>query len=263
MTMQLLDASARLAEPLHPKILIVGPTAIGKTSLLKTLSPEQLSATLLVDLEAGDLPIADLPVASIRPRTWPDLRDLACAIGGPDPARAPGAPYSQAHYDAVITDSTLASLQQYSIIFVDSYTELSRRVLTWSVQQPESVNAYGKKDLRAAYGLVGRELIGWTQQIQHARARTIVLVAILEKVVDDHGVPTWQVQLEGQRARRELPGILDVIIAMVWVPFKDKPRRAFVCQSDTYPVKDRSGRLAPIEEPSLEKLLSKLSTRGD
>ena len=33
MTMQLLDASARLAEPLCPKILIVGPTAIGKTSL--------------------------------------------------------------------------------------------------------------------------------------------------------------------------------------------------------------------------------------
>ena len=32
MTMQLLDASARLAEPRCPKILIAGPTAIGKTS---------------------------------------------------------------------------------------------------------------------------------------------------------------------------------------------------------------------------------------
>jgi hypothetical protein len=90
-----------------------------------------------------------------------------------------------------------------------------------------------------------------------------VLVAILEKVVDDHGVPTWQIQLEGQRARRELPAILDVIIAMVWVPFKDKPRRAFVCQSDVYPTKDRSGRLDAIEEPNLEKLLRKLSTRGE
>ena len=263
MTMQLLDASARSAEPRCPKILIVGPTAIGKTSLLKTLSAELLSTTLLVDLEAGDLPIADLPVTSVRPRTWGDCRDLACAIGGPDPARAPGAPYSQSHYDTVIADSTLAALQQYSIIFVDSYTELSRRCRTWSEQQSEALNAYGKKDLRAVYGLVGRELIAWTQQIQHSRARTIVLIAILEKVVDDHGVPTWQIQLEGQRTRRELPAILDVIAAMVWVPFKDKPRRAFVCQSDAYPAKDRSGRLDPIEEPSLGKLLTKLSTRGD
>jgi hypothetical protein len=261
MTMLLLDASARLAEPRCPKILIVGPTAIGKTSLLKTLSSEQLSTTLLVDLEAGDLPIADLPVASIRPRTWLDLRDLACAIGGPDPARAAGAPYSQDHFERVSADNTLATLAQYSIIFVDSYTELSRRCLAWSVQQPEAFNQYGKKDLRGAYGLLSHESMGWTQQIQHARTRTIVLIAILEKVVDDRGVPSWQIQLEGQRTRRELPAILDVIAAMVWVPFKDKPRRAFVCQSDTYPVKDRSGRLEPIEEPSLGKLLSKLSTR--
>ena len=97
--------------------------------------------------------------------------------------------------------------------------------------------------------------------MQHTRARTVVLIAILEKVVDDHGVPSWQIQLEGQRTRRELPAILDVIVAMVWVPFKDKPRRAFVCQSDTYPVKDRSGRLDPIEEPNLGKLLAKLSIR--
>jgi hypothetical protein len=187
---------------------------------------------------------------------------LACAIGGPDPARAPGAPYSQGHYDSLIADPTLASLAQFNIIFVDSYTELSRRCRTWCEQQPEALTAYGKKDLRAVYGLVGRELIAWTQQLQHARARTIILITILEKVVDDRGVPTWQIQLEGQRARRELPAVLDVILTMNWVTFKDgKARRAFVCQSDTYPVKDRSGRLAPIEEPNLGKLLAKLSTR--
>jgi AAA domain len=266
MTMLLLDASARLAEPRCPKILIVGPTAIGKTSLLKTLSSEQLSTTLLIDLEAGDLPVADLPVTSIRPRTWLDLRDLACAIGGPDPARAPGSPYSQAHFDAVIADNTLASLAQYSTIFIDSFTELSRRCLAWCVQQPEAFNQYGKKDLRGAFGLLSRELLSLTQQFQHARARTIVLVAILEKVVDDRGVPTLQAQLEGQRVRRELPGILDVIITMASITFGDgKARRAFVCRPDnswSFPAKDRSNRLEPIEEPHLGKLLIKLSNRG-
>lgn len=210
---------------------------------------------MLIDLEAGDLPVANLPVASIRPRTWADLRDLAVAIGGPDPARASGSPYSQEHYDKVIVDSTLASLAQYSIVFVDSYTELARRCRTWCEQQPEASNAYGKKDLRGVYGMVGRELIGWTQQLQHARARTVILVTILEKIVDDRGVPSWQVQLEGQRARRELPAILDVIVTMTMVTFKDgKARRAFVCDpanSWGYPAKDRSGRLDPIEEAEL------------
>jgi hypothetical protein len=262
--MRLLTAIDRLAEIRGPKTLIAGETAVGKTSLLKTFSSELLSTTLFVDLEAGDLPVAGLAVASVRPRTWPDLRDLAVAIGGPNPARGPGAPYSQAHYDSVIADPVFAGLAQFNIIFVDSYTELSRRCRAWAEQQPESFNTYGKKDLRGTYGLVGRELIAWTQQLQHTRSRTIILVAILEKVVDDRGAPTWQIQLEGQRTRRELPAILDVIITMTWVTFKDgKARRAFVCRPDNswaYPAKDRSGRLDQIEEPNLEKLLAKLST---
>ena len=260
-----LTAADRLAEVRGPKILITGPTVIGNTSLLSTLSPVSLATALLLDLEAGDLPVAGLPVASVRPRTWIDCRDIACAIGGPDPARASGSPYSQSHYDAAIADGMLAGLAQYSIIFVDSFTELSRRCRTWCEQQPESFNKYGQKDLRSMYGLVGRELIAWAQQIQHARARTIVLVAVLEKVVDDRGAPTWQIQLEGQRARRELPAILDVIVTMTWVTFGDgKARRAFVCRPDNswgYPAKDRSGRLDQIEEPNLEKLLAKLSTQ--
>jgi hypothetical protein len=265
MALELLDAVARLSELRGPKILIAGPTAIGKTSLLKTFLPELLSTTLLVDLEAGDLPVADLAITSVRPRTWEDCKDIACAIGGPDPARAPGAPYSQGHYHTIIADPTFASLAQFNIIFVDSYTELARRCRAWAEQQPESFNAYGKKDLRGAYGLVGRELIAWTQQLQHARARTIILVTILEKIVDERGSPTWQIQLEGQRTRRELPAILDVIVTMTWVTFKDgNARRAFVCDpanSWGYPAKDRSGRLAQIEEPNLEKLLAKLSTQ--
>jgi hypothetical protein len=248
--MALLTAADRLAETRGPKILIAGETAIGKTSLPKTLSSELLKTTLLVDLEAGDLPVAGLALASARPQTWLELRDLAVAIGGPNPAYGKGA-YSQAHYDSVIANPVFASLARFNIIFVDSYTELSRRCRTWAEQQPESFNAYGKKDLRAVYGLIGRELIRWTQALQHARAHTIILTTILEKIVDDHGVPTWQIQLEGQRTRRELPAILDVIVTMTWVTFKDgKARRAFVCHPDNswgFPAKDRSGRLDQID----------------
>ena len=262
--MKLLTAAERLAEPRGPKILVAGETAIGKTSLLKSLPAELLSTTLLVDLEAGDLPVADLEIASVRSRPWPEIRDLAVAIGGPDPARATGA-YSQAHYDSVIAAPVLAGLAKFGVIFVDSYTELSRRCRAWAEQQPEAFNQYGKKDLRSVYGLVARELIAWTQQLQHSIPRTVILTAILEKVVDDFGASGWRVQLEGQRTARELPAILDEIISMVWVKFADgKARRAFVCDPSNqwaYPAKDRSGKLSAIEEPHLGKLLAKLATR--
>jgi hypothetical protein len=261
--MELLDATARLSELRGPKILIVGPTAIGKTSLLRTLPPEMLPTALLVDLEAGDLPIADLRIASVRPRTWLDLRDLAVAVGGPDPARRSGA-YSQDHYSSIVDEPKLASLANFNLIFIDSFTELARRCRIWCEGQPESLNAYGKKDTRGMYGLVGRELVDWTQRIQHVRTRTIILVAILEKRTDDYGNSSWQVQLEGQRAARELPAILDEIITMNWVTNGGKAYRSFICQANNqwgYPTKDRSGKLNLIEEPNLARLLAKLAHR--
>jgi hypothetical protein len=152
-------------------------------------------------------------------------------------------------------------------LFVDSLTEISRQCRVWAEQQPESFTDRGRKDLRGTYGLVAREMIAWLQQIQHDRARTVVLIAILEKAVDDFGVASWGIQLEGQRTARELPGIIDEILVLGWVTAKSgKKFRALVCQPDNqwgYPAKDRSGKLAPLEEPHLGKLLAKLAMRQE
>jgi hypothetical protein len=183
---------------------------------------------------------------------------------GDNPALPATAAYSQGHYEAVvIPDTDLASLAGYSILFVDSLTEISRQCRVWAEQQPESFTERGKKDLRGTYGLVARELISWLQQIQHARERTIILVAALEQVTDEFGVNSWRVQLEGQRTGRELPGIVDEIITMQWINFGDgKPIRAFVCTSPNpwdFPAKDRSGLLEQFEKPHLGDLLAKLN----
>jgi AAA domain len=262
--MKIITADERLAEKRGAKILIVGPTGVGKTYLLRTLSAKMLASTLFVDIEAGDLAVQDLCVDTIRIDDWPAARDLACRIGGPNPSFPATSCYSQAHYEAV--GGALEDLERYQTIFVDSITAISRLSLRHAEQQPEVFTSRGAKDLRSAYGLHAREMLMLLHQLQHAREKNVVFVGILEKATDDFGHTELRLQMEGLKTGRELPGIVDEIVTMNWIDFGDsKPIRAFVCTQPNpwnYPAKDRSGRLEQIERPDLGELLEKLVGPG-
>jgi len=229
--------------------------------LLRTLDP---TCTLFVDIEAGDLSVLDLAVDTIRVDDWGAARDIACRIGGPNPSFPASACYSAAHY--VACGGALENLEHYRTIFVDSITAVSRLSFRSAEQQPEALTSRGAKDLRSAYGLHAREMLMWLHQLQHAREKNVIFVGILERVVDEFNRAELGLQMEGAKATRELPGIIDEIITMHWVDFGDgKPVRAFVCTQPNqwgYPAKDRSGRLEQIEEPHLGKLIQKLVGTG-
>lgn len=262
--LKIISADERMAQDKGVKALIVGPAGIGKTTLLRTLDG---GATLFVDLEAGDLAVQDVRVDTFQPRTWEECRDLACYLGGPNPALPPTACYSQAHYDAIAESMGGAdALKKYETYFIDSITVAGRLCFKWCEQQPESFNDRGKKDTRGTYGLMGREMIGWLTHLQHTRGKNVMFVGILENLKDEFNVTSWQLQIEGGKTGKELPGIVDQIATMQFVDAGDgKPFRALVCTQPnpwSYPAKDRSGRLDQIEEPHLGRWLAKLTGKG-
>jgi hypothetical protein len=260
--MKIISADERMAEKRGAKILLLGPPGVGKTTQLRRLDPKR---TLFIDCEAGDQAVLDLRVDTIRPEDWPACRDLVVRIGGPNKSFPATLCYSQAHYEAA--GGALADLERYDTIFVDSLTAVSRLSFRHAEQQPEAFSERtGKKDTRGAYGLHAREMILWLHHLQHAREKNVIFVGILEQVLDEFRHATWQLQAEGSKTSREIPGIVDQIITFQFLDFGDDkpPTRGFVCtmpNSWSYPAKDRSGRLDQIEQPDLGALLLKLTTR--
>jgi hypothetical protein len=233
--LDVIRGNERRLQPRGAKILLCGPSGVGKTSQLRTLDPE---TTLFADIEAGDLSVQDVNVDTVHINTWQDAKELATALKGGD-------------------------LDRYQTLFIDSITALSRLSLQHAECQPECLSRSGHKDMRAAYGLHAKQILFWLNELQRVRAMNVIFCAILETIKDEFGRAEHRIQLEGQRTGLELPGIVDEIITMSWVDFGDgKPARAFICSQPNrfaYPAKDRSGRLDIFEQPNLGKLIAKLT----
>ena len=258
----IITADQRMAEWRGIKACIFGKSGTGKTSQLWSLDPV---TTLFFDLEAGDLAVEGWPGDTIRPRTWDECRDFAVFIGGPNPSLRNDQYFSSAHYAAVCAQfGDPGVLNKYTTIFIDSLTVAGRLCFHWCRGQPQAFSEKsGKPDLRGAYGLHGQEMIAWLTHIQHTRGKNIIFVGILDEKVDDFNKRFFAPQIEGAKTGLELPGIVDEVITLAELKAEDgNLYRMFVCQTLNpwgYPAKDRSGRLAMVEEAHLGRLMAKIS----
>jgi len=272
MALRIVSADERLsAAGAKTTLAIFGPSGVGKTSLLKTLPA---SETLCIDLEAGMKSVQDWEGHSIPVREFADAIDIGCLVGGINPAADPNGFFSAGHYEHVaqIYSDLKRLIESKRYIFVDSITDLTRQAMAWAKQRPEAFSEKtGKPDARGAYGLLAREVIALLKHLQHALGKTVIFVGILERVVDEFNRALWQPQMEGGKAARELPGIVDQVITMSLFAadgdgWRHEPERGevrrLVCRAGNpfgLPAKDRSGRLDVTEPPDLGALLSKIN----
>ena len=92
---RIITADERMREKRGIKGVLTGISGMGKTSQLWTLNS---STTLFLNLEAGELAVQDWPGDEIRIREWEVARDIACWVGGPNPAMREDQSYSQKDY---------------------------------------------------------------------------------------------------------------------------------------------------------------------
>ena len=260
MSLPIISAQQRMAERKGVKLLMLGKSGIGKTTRLRDLEP---STTLFIDIEAGDLSVASWPGDTIRPASWPECRDLFVYLAGPDRSLPPEAAFSVAHYEHVVGQfGDPAQIERYATFFVDSITQMSRLCFTWCKSQPGAISdRSGKPDLRAAYGLLGQEMVGALTHLQHARGKNVVFVAILDERLDDFNRRVFEPQIEGSRTGLQMPGIVDEVVTLAEIKADDGTSyRAFVTHTLNpfgFPAKDRSGRLDLLEPPDLGALIAK------
>lgn len=208
--MKIISAEERLKQQTGVKMAIFGGFGIGKTSLLKTLN----EPTLCLDFEAGLLAVQDWDGDSISVRTWEEARDLACLIGGVNPASK--SVYSRRHYNTAKEKYKDCDFTKYQCFFIDSITIASKICLAWCKNQPESFSdKSGKPDIRVAYGLLASEMNAWFSQFQHIPDKDIILVGLLDQKTDDFNRTSWIPQIEGSKTTVTLPSILDEVISMV------------------------------------------------
>jgi hypothetical protein len=250
---------------------IFGRAKVGKTSLVKTLDP---ATTLFINLEAGMKSVMDWRGPHVDIATWDDAVDIACLIGGYDPAAASQQYYSAAHFASVMSRyEKLINPAWFKTYFFDSVTDLTRLAMTWARMQPQAfAPKTGKPDMRGAYGLLGIEVIRLLRHVQHAPGKNVWFVGGLDYYKDDNGRDVYEPQSEGSKSKNELPFIVDQVITMSdfdWIDgfginhnFGRGAIRALCCKSPNpwgLPAGDRSGRLDLIEEPNLAKLMAKIN----
>lgn len=205
--------------------VIVGPSAIGKTSLLRTYpNPKEI---LLLDIEGGTLSLMGTDIDTVQIKTTKDLHDTINFL------------------------KTSEATKKYKLIYVDSLTELSALIL-------EELKPQFGKDGYKLWGNFNDLITAYVKGMKDLPFN--VFFTCLDWLEVDGMVKVRSFNMPGNRAKNSIKAWFDLVLDFQLYKSKNGEARMLATTIKHSPLaKDRSGVLEEFEEPHLGNLLTKLS----
>jgi len=205
------------------KILTYGAAGAGKTSLIPTLP-----APIVLSAEGGLLSIQDADVPFIEVDSMATLKEAYAWL------------------------SSSAEAAQYASIALDSISEIAEVVL--------NAEKKATKDPRQAYGAMQEQMADIIRAFRDL-PKHVYMSAKLEKAQDEMGRILYSPSMPGNKTGQQLPYFFDEVLALrVERDAEGNTQRALMTDSDgLWVAKDRSGKLAPWEQPDLGAIITKIT----
>ena len=145
-----------------------------------------------------------------------------------------------------------AEAAQYASIALDSISEIAEVVL--------NAEKKATKDPRQAYGAMQEQMADIIRAFRDL-PKHVYMSAKLEKAQDEMGRILYAPSMPGNKTGQQLPYFFDEVLALrVERDAEGNSQRALMTDSDgLWVAKDRSGKLAPWEQPDLGAIITKIT----
>ena len=208
------------------KILCYGSSGAGKTRLCATTGGK----TIILSAEAGLLSLREHDIPFIQIQGIDDIYQA---------------------YDYLANDP---EGQTFSWICLDSISEIGEVVL--------SAGKKSAKDPRAAYGDLQEKMGDLLRAFRDLPGRNVYFSAKQDRIKDEAtGIMLYGPSMPGQKLGLQLPYFFDEVFVLraERSPEGSLVRTLQTFQDVQYTAKDRSGALAPYEDPDLGAIATKIS----
>jgi len=210
------------------KLLVYGPSGAGKTRLCSTTG----EPTIILSAEAGLLSLRDYDIPAVQIQSIDDIYEA---------------------YDYLVNSE---EGKAFRWICLDSISEIGEVVL--------SAGKKSAKDPRAAYGDLQEKMGDLLRACRDLPGRNVYFSAKLDRVKDETtGTLLFGPSMPGQKLGPSIPYFFDeVFVYRMERAVDGSLSRALQTFGDIqYNAKDRSGALAPWEEPDLGKIAAKITAK--